>query len=63
MDVGEPETLKESTTIPNGHLWKISSIYEVNVFFSRKAWIPIKRSTVKSKGRKLVPVKWVFKSK
>ena len=30
---------------------------------SRKAWIPTKRSVVKAKGRKPVPVKWLFKSK
>ena len=30
---------------------------------SRKADIPIKRSKVKSKSRKPVPVKWVFKRK
>ena len=30
---------------------------------SRKAWITIKRIKVKAKGRKPVPVKWVFNSK
>ena len=32
MDAGEPETLKEAITRPNGNLWKISAIYEVNNF-------------------------------
>ena len=41
----------------------MSAIYEVNNFLSRKAWIMIKRNTVKSKGIKPLPVKWVFKSK
>ena len=50
-------------TRPNGNLWKMSAISEVNNFLSRKALIPMKRSTVKSKDRKLVPVKLVFKSK
>ena len=50
-------------TRPNGNLWKMSAISEVNNFLSRKAWIPTKRIVVKSKGRKPVPVKWVFKSK
>ena len=40
----------------------MSAISEVNNFLSRKAWIPMKRSVVKAKGRKPVPVKWVFKS-
>ena len=38
-------------------------IFEVNVFVSRKAWIPIKISIVKSKGRNPVPAKGVFNSK
>ena len=41
----------------------MSAIYEVNNFLSRKAWITIKRNTVKSKGIKPLHVKWVFKSK
>ena len=41
----------------------MSAISEVNNILSRKAWIPTKISVVKSKGRKPVPVKWVFKSK
>ena len=49
---GEPEILKEAMTGPNGHLWKISAISEVNNFMSRKSWIPTKRSVVKSKERK-----------
>ena len=47
----------------NGHLWKISAISEVNNFMTIKAWVPIKRSKVKAKGKKPVPVKWLFKSK
>ena len=50
-------------TRSNGHLWKMSAISEVNNFLSKKAWIPTKRSVVKSKGRNTVPVKWVFKIK
>ena len=62
-DSGDPETLKEALTKPNGHFWKMSAISEVSNFLSRKAWIPKKISAVKSKGRKPVPVKWVFKSR
>ena len=50
-------------TIPNGHLWKVSAISEVIHFLSRKAWIPINSSKVKSKGRNTVPVKWVLNGK
>ena len=63
VEAGEPETLKEAMTRPNGHLWKISAISEVNNFLSIKAWIPTKRSVVKYKGRNPIPFKWVFKSK
>ena len=45
---------------PNGHLWKISAISEVNNFLSSKAWIETKRSVVKVKDRNPVPIKWVF---
>ena len=50
-------------TRPNGNLWKMSVISEVNDFLSIKAWIPTKRRVVKVKRRKPVPFKWVFKSK
>ena len=33
------------------------------MFLSRKAWIPINRSNVESKGGNKVPVKWVLKRK
>ena len=42
---------------------KMSAISEVKKLISRKAWILTKRSVVKYKGRKPVPVKWVFKGK
>ena len=60
-DAGEPETLMEAMTRQNGHLWKMSAISEVIVFLSIKAWILTKRSIVKYKGIKPLPVKWVFK--
>ena len=63
MDAGETETLKESITRSNGYLWKMSAIYEVKNFLSRKAWIMIKRNILKAKGRNPVPVKWVLNSK
>ena len=63
MDSGEPDTIKEMMTRPNGHFWKVSAISEVNNFLSRKTWIPTKRSAVKAKVRNSVPSKWVFKSR
>ena len=62
-DAREPETLKESITSSNGHLWKMSEISEVKTFLSRKAWIRIKKIILKAKVRKPVPVKLVFNSK
>ena len=44
----EPETLKEAMTRTNRHLWKMSTISEVNNFLSRKAWITTKRSVHKN---------------
>ena len=41
----------------------MSAVSEINNFLSRKAWITIERSTVKSKGRNPAPANWVFKSK
>ena len=33
MEAIEPETFKEAITRPNGHLWIMSDIYEVIIFF------------------------------
>ena len=62
-DDGEPETLKEAMTRPNGNLWKMSAILEVKHVLSRKSWIITKRSVVKAKGIRSIPAKWVFSSK
>ena len=43
--------------------YKMSVIYEVKKFLSRKVCITTKRSSVKYKRRNPVPIKWVFKSK
>ena len=49
-DSGDPETLKEVMTRPNGNLWEISTISEVKKCLSRKAWVTTKRSVVKNKS-------------
>ena len=36
MDTGEPETLKEGMTSPNGHLWEISVISEVKQIYQER---------------------------
>ena len=41
----------------------MSATSEVKKILSRKAWISTKRSVVKAKGRKPVPVKWILKIK
>ena len=38
-------------------------ISEVNNFLYRNAWIPRNLERVRKKGRKPIPVKWVFKTK
>ena len=50
-------------TRPNGHLWQIYAIQELNNFLLRKACILMKRRVVKSKGIEPVLAKWAFKSK
>ena len=62
-DAGEPETLKEAMTRPNGNLWKISAVSEGNGFLSRKVWIPTNRSVVKPKCINPVRVKLVLNIK
>ena len=42
---------------------EMAVIYEVKRFLKIKAWIMFKKSRVKEKGIKKVPVKWVFISK
>ena len=36
IDTGEPETLKESMTGPNGHLLKFPAISEVKIIFQER---------------------------
>ena len=57
-DAGEPETLTEAMTRPNGHLWKMSAISEVRNFLSRKACILTKRSAVKPNSESLYMSSW-----
>ena len=62
-DAGEPETLKEAMTRPNGNLWKISVVSKRNGFLSRKVWIPTNRCVVNSKCINPVRVKLVLNIK
>ena len=62
-DVGDPVTFNGALSMKRGRLWKFSMIAEVNNFLYRDAWIPRKLKGVLAKGRKPIPVKWVFKTK
>ena len=62
-NVVEPETPEEEMARPNGHLWKMYAISEVNIFLSRKAWILTNIRVVKAKGRNKIFIKWVFNIK
>ena len=62
-DVGDPKSFEDAIGSARGKLWKLSMIAEVNNFLYRKAWIPRKLAEVRDKGRKPIPVKWVFKTK
>ena len=46
-----------------GRMWKYSMIAEVKVFLYLDAFITRKLKRVLAKGRKPIPVKWVFKTK
>ena len=63
MEAGETKTLKEAIYRPIENLWKMSTVSEIRIFLSGKVWIMIKKSKVKAKGSKPVPMKWVFQSK
>ena len=41
----------------------MSAISEANIFLPIKAWITKRRSVIKLKETKTLPVKWVFKRK
>ena len=62
-DEGDPRTFKEAMASKNSVLWTLSAIAEVNNFLYRKAWTPVKLSEVRKLGRKVIGVKWVFKTK
>ena len=62
-DEGDPRTFKEAMACKNAALWTLSAIAEVNNFLYRKAWTPVQLSEVKKMGRKVIGVKWVFKTK
>ena len=63
IDTGDPDTPKEKIFRPIGYLWKMSAVSEINNIISIKNLIPIKITTVKSKGRKIITILWAFKSK
>ena len=62
-DVGDPISFSEALNSRRGALWRLSMIAEINNFLYRDAWIPTKLAKVRAKGRKPIPVKWVFKTK
>ncbi|KAI2507514.1 Reverse transcriptase (RNA-dependent DNA polymerase) [Fragilaria crotonensis] len=60
-DPGEPKTFRKAMDGKNGVKWKPSAIVEINNFLSRDAWKKFPREMLK--GRKPIPVKWIFKIK
>ena len=60
-DPGEPKTFRKAMDGKDGHKWKPSAIVEINNFLSRDAWRKFPRENLK--GRKPIPVKWIFKIK
>ena len=62
-DPNTPTTIEEALASEDKDLWRKSAIAEVNNFLKRKSWKFLLKSIVKTMGRKLVGVKWVFKIK
>jgi hypothetical protein len=60
-DPGEPKTFRLAMDGKEGAKWKPSAKAEIMNFLSRKAWRKYPRK--KLKGRKPIPVKWIFKKK
>ena len=62
-DPGTPMTWKEAATCAEREYWLKSMTSEFNNFISRGAWQFVPMSEVKTKGRKVIPTKLVFKLK
>ena len=60
-DPGEPKTFRKAMDGRNRVKWVPSAKSEINNFLSRKAWKKFPRDALK--GRKPIPVKWIFKVK
>ena len=59
----EPKKFREAVDGPDKEKWIPSTKKEIDNFVKRKAWKKVKRKDVLAEGRKITPVKWVFKVK
>ena len=62
-DENTPKTIKEALGSRDKEFWIKSAISEVNNFLKRESWKFVRKAWVKSLGRKIIGVKWVFKIK
>ena len=62
-DPGEPTDIMEAITGPESKLWIEAAKKEVNNFITRGNWKECQRTEAAEQGRKIIPVKWVFKKK
>ena len=62
-DPGEPTRWQDALNGPEREWWLKATIAEFNNFLIRGAWKFVPRHEVKSRGRKVIPTKLVFKKK
>ena len=60
---GTPKSYKDALLGPDTEDWKISMKQEIHHFQKRKAWTPVPRSIPREENRKVIPTKWVYKTK
>ena len=62
-DDGTPDTWKKALNGDHKEEWSKATISEFNNFLKRGAWKLVRKEQIRAQGRKIVPVKLVFKKK
>ena len=62
-DDGTPDTWKNALKGDHKEEWGQATVSEFNNFLKRGAWKLVKQESIRAQGRKIVPVKLVFKKK
>ena len=62
-DPGTSTSMQEALDGTDKESWKQSAKSEIENFLKRGSWEKVERKEAISKGRKIIPYKWVFKIK